>query len=428
MFSDSSVAGFSLLLCVVMAVVALFCARWSFVTSQPDEWLIKVRDGKLSKAGIGISLWRHPGDLIARFSSTIQRVGFKVDALTQEHLHVLIEGFVLWSVSPADDGPFLAFRNLGVANLNSPPHDLTSKKHLLTKLQYHAFQEVFAAEVQRYTATVMLDELLLGQDKVVERVTQQLRRISVPLGIRIEQFQLLQAKPVDPELARALSTRYEEQSRENEAQIRLGTAERMKKRELDSATSLAREESNAHRDTQAYAAQVELELEQRRAELLDAQNHVKRQQLEHEGELKMEQLEIERKTKVRLQEIERESQLATDAAQQELTEARIRREDTEATAKRARMLAEAEAQRDAILAMNSAEEKRPQAVRDHELARLVTEKVAEALGSLPLKDARWLNIGNESPMASIAAAIGEIQNLFSRNSTPTRPSDGGNAA
>ncbi len=427
MFNGSFVSSLAVLLFIVGPVIALFWARWSFVASQPDEWLIKVRDGQLEKAGIGISLWRRPGDLIARFSSTIQRVSFKVEALTQEHLHVLIEGFVLWSVSPQDQGPFLVFRNLGVANLNNPHHDLTSKKHLLTKQQYCAFQGVFGAEVQRYAATALLDELMLGQDKVVEEVTQQLRDISVPLGIHIEQFQLLQVKPVDPALARALSTRYEEQAREKEAQIRLETGERMKKREIDSSTSLAREESNAHRDTQAYAAQVELELEQRRAELLDAQNHVKRQQLEYEGALKMEQLEIERKTKLRVQEIERERQLAADAAQQELTEARIRREDTEAKAKQARMLGEAEAQRDAMLALNSAEEKRPQAVRDHELARLVTEKVAQALGSLPLKDARWLNIGNESPIASIAAAIGEIRKLFSENPVPTKPS-GGKAA
>jgi hypothetical protein len=334
MFSGAFVFSFVLLLFLVGSVLVLSWARWSFVTSQPDEWLIRIRDGKLAKAGIGISIWRRPGDLLARFSSTIQRVGFKVEALTQESLHVLIEGFVLWSVSPTDDGPFLAFRNLGVANLNSPLRDLASKKHLLTKQQYYAFQEVFAAEVRRFAATASLDQLMSEQNKFVESVTQQLRDISIPLGIRIEQFQLLQVKPVDAALLRALSIRYEQQARENEAQIRLETAERMKKRELESATSLAREESNAHRDAQAYAAQVELELEQRRAELLDAQNHVKRQQLEHEGELKMEEIEIERKTKMRVQEIDHERQLAVDAAQQELTEARIRREDTEAKAKR----------------------------------------------------------------------------------------------
>jgi len=423
MFSGSFVFDLFVFLLIAGPVSALIWLRWSFVTAQPDEWLLRIRDGQLVKAGIGISFRRRPGDLIARFSSTVQRVGFKVEVLTQERLHVLVEGFVLWSVSPTADGPFQAFRNLGLANLNDhPPADLTGKKHLLSKQQYCAFQDVFAAEVQRYAATASLDELMIGQDTFVAGVKEQLIEVSIPLGIRIEQFQLLQVKPVDPALQRALSTRYEEQARENEAQIRLETAARMKKREIDSATSLAKEESNAHRDKEAYAAQVELELGQRRAELLDAQNHVKRQQLEHEGELKMEQLEIEHKTKLRVQETERERQLAAEATQQELTEARVRREDTEAKAKRERMLASAETERDVILAVSSAEEKRPQAVRDYELARLVTEKVAQALGSLPLKDARWLNIGNESPIASIAAAIAEIRNLFSENSTPTKPS------
>lgn len=428
MFSGSPVFGLVLLLLIVAPVFAFIWLRWSFVTARPDEWLLRIRDGQLVKAGIGISLRRRPGDLIARFSSTVQRVGFKVEALTQERLHVLVEGFVLWSVSPTGEGPFQAFRNLGLANLNDhPPSDLTSNKHLLSKQQYCAFQDVFAAEVQRYAATASLDELMIGQDKFVAGVKEQLINVSVPLGIRIEQFQLLRVKPVNEALLRALSTRYEEQARESAAQIHLETAERMKRREMDSATSLAKDESNAHRDKEAYAAQVELELGQRRAELLDAQNHVKRQQLEHEGELKMEQLEIEHKTKMRVQETERERLMAAEAAQQELTEAIIRREDAEARAKRARLLGAAETERDVILAVSSAEEKRPQAVRDYELARLAMEKVAQALGSLPVKDARWVTVGNDSPIATIAAAFAEIRNLFGELVPPTKPS-GGKAA
>jgi flotillin len=427
MFSGSFLFGLVLLLLMAGPVFALIWLRWSFLTAQPDEWLLRIRDGKMVKAGIGISTWRRPGDLVVRFSSTIQRAGFKVDALTRERLHALVEGFVLWSVSPAGNDPFTAFSKLGLANLNDPPKDLLSKKHLYTKPQYFAFQGVIAADVQSYVATSSLDELMLNQDKFVAELNERLQKSSAQKGIRIEEIQLLQVQPADPAVLRELSTAYDQQTREDAAQIRLQTAERMKKREIESATNLAKEESNAHRDTKAHSAQVELELEQRRAELLDAQNHVKRQQLEHEGELKMEQLEIERKTKLRVQEIERERQLAAEAAQQELTEARIQREEAEAKAKRALMLEAAETERDIILAVSSAEEKRPQAVRDYELARLATEKVSEALGALPIKDARWVTIGNESPLATIAAAIGEVRNLFSENSTPTKPS-GGKAA
>ena len=72
----------------------------------------------------------------------------------------------------------------------------------------------FAAEVQRYAATASLDELMIEQDKFVAGVKERLSRGSVPLGIRIEQFQLLQVQPVNAALLRALSTRYEEQARE----------------------------------------------------------------------------------------------------------------------------------------------------------------------------------------------------------------------
>jgi hypothetical protein len=395
---------------------ALFLvARWSFVVSQPDEWLLRIHNGRLVNAGIGISVWRRPGDVIARFSSTMQRAGFSVEAITQEHLYVLIDGFVLWTVSSAGDGPFQAFSKIGIANLDNPPPGLKSKKHLLTSLQYHAFQGMIAAEVQRYAATVSLNELLIEQDKFVSGLQEQLAKMNAPFGTRIEQFQILQVQPKDPALLRELSTGYEEQSRENAAQIRLETAERMKKREIDSTTSLAKEESSAHRDQKAHEAQVELELEQRRAELLDAQHHVRRQQIEHEGELQMEQLEIERKTKVRMQEIERERQLAAEVTQYELAEARIKREDAEAKVKLARMREEAEAQRDAMLAVNGAEEKKPQAVRDYELARLTTEKVSHAIASLPIHDARWVTVGNESPIATIAAAIAEVRSLFGDN-------------
>jgi hypothetical protein len=148
MFSyGSSVLVWLWLPAAVMYIPILMAARWSLVVSQPDEWLLRIHNGRLVNAGIGISVWRRPGDVIARFSSTIQRAGFSVEAMTQEHLHVLIDGFVLWTAASAGDGPFQAFSKIGIANLDNPPRGLKSKKHLLTSLQYHAFQGMIAAEI-----------------------------------------------------------------------------------------------------------------------------------------------------------------------------------------------------------------------------------------------------------------------------------------
>src|SRR5436190_441137 len=48
--------------------------RWSWLVAKPDQWLLRIRDGRLVRAGIGISVWRRPGDAIVRFTSAVQRV------------------------------------------------------------------------------------------------------------------------------------------------------------------------------------------------------------------------------------------------------------------------------------------------------------------------------------------------------------------
>ena len=48
---------------IIAAILAVL--RWTLVMSQPDEWLLCIRNGQLVKAGVGIYLWRKPGDVVA---------------------------------------------------------------------------------------------------------------------------------------------------------------------------------------------------------------------------------------------------------------------------------------------------------------------------------------------------------------------------
>src|SRR5262249_24855584 len=153
-----------------------------YIAAQPDEWLLCIRNGRLVKAGVGISLWRRPGDVVVRFTSTVQRVGLEVAALSRERLPVSIEGFILWSVSPEGAAPFRAFQKLGVVNLDRPPYDLKSPRHLLSTPQHRAFQQLLVAAAQRLSATRSLDELLLRQDALVADLDAQLAPLEQELG------------------------------------------------------------------------------------------------------------------------------------------------------------------------------------------------------------------------------------------------------
>jgi regulator of protease activity HflC (stomatin/prohibitin superfamily) len=109
--STTLIAVFSVAVLVALILTALYRL---VVVGRPDEWVLKIRNGKLVAAGIGIVSVRMPWERIVRFTAAMQRVAFTSSALSSESLPISVEGFVLWSVSPDHDGPFKAFSKLGI--------------------------------------------------------------------------------------------------------------------------------------------------------------------------------------------------------------------------------------------------------------------------------------------------------------------------
>jgi flotillin len=373
------------------------------LAAQPDEWLLQMRDGRPLRAGIGIAVWRRPGDVVVRFSSTMQRVGFSVEGLTHERLRVLVDGFIFWSIQPDSDGPFRAYRALGVANLLAPPPELKHRKHLLTSPQHRAFQQLVTGSVQRHAALLSLEALLGDQDAFVAGLAERLRAVTQEMGVKIDQVQLLAVRPVDGAILQGLSARDEERIREEAQKARLEAAERSKRREIEQATRLAGEEADARRDRQAHEAQAQLELERQRAKLVEEQRAVR-----------LLQLDSERQVKAREQAIAIEGQLVDEQGALSVLEQRQRREEAELAFRLARTRREAEAARDATIAVTSAEESKSAAVREHEMRRLLAHKVAEAL---KVTDGKWITIGNDSPVASLAAVLAGVTDLVRRPPT-----------
>ena len=92
--------------------------RW--VESQPDEWLIIIRNGKMIKAGVGLKTFTSPTDSYVKFPSKAQHISFSANNVTKEMQGVDIQGFAVWSVFREDDGPFRCYKYMegGDANRN----------------------------------------------------------------------------------------------------------------------------------------------------------------------------------------------------------------------------------------------------------------------------------------------------------------------
>jgi hypothetical protein len=332
--------------------------RFAWVSAQPDEWLLRVRNGKVVRAGVGIFTWRRPGDVIARFSSTIQRVRFSSEALTAEHLAVVVDGFILWSVAPDAEKAFRAFSKLGIANLDRQPVALKSRSHLLTSQQHHAFQALLSAEMRAQVASVRLDDLLTVDHQLRRGLEQRLGLLSERLGIEIERTEILRVQPADPNLLRDLSARSEESVREEAANARRETAARLRQRQAEESKKEA-----------AEAAEIRLAT-------------------------------VEGDRKVEL----------------ELLLARQDREEKELSRSLDRTRRMAEADRDAAIARQAAEEQKSQPVRDHELSKLIAEQVTRAMASWKIREGKWIQVGDDAPGAAVTKMVMGMRELLVRPS------------
>lgn len=367
-------------------------ARRLYVTAQPDEWLLCVRDGELVNAGIGISMLRRPGDVVVRFSSTMQRVGFAVEALSLERVAVRVEGFIFWSVAHEDDAPFRAYSRLGIANLLRPPPGLKHPKHLLTSPQHKAFQQILSAVAQRHASTLPLATLIGRQDDLVAGLTARLREFTSEMGVRVDQVEVLMARPSDAAVVAQLSTAETERIREESQRVRREVASRIASAELESASRAEQERADLERSTREAA--IERARALGLAEAASTHN------------LRAKELELER-----------EHSLAREALEREVARARAEREREETEAALALVRARAEAERDAELARAEALERMSPAVREHERAVLVAEKVAE---TLKVTDARWVSVGSQSPAGAVGAMIAGVRELLEASPSNAR--------
>jgi hypothetical protein len=320
------------------ALAVFYGARVLLVRSGPDEWLLQIRDGVLVRAGVGISALRWPQDRVVRFPAAVQRVRFEAFALSRELLPVKIEAFALWSVLPED--PLLACRRLGLA---SQPHG--QQTHLLSRPQYHAFQQAFTALVRRHAGDFPLAELCRNPAPLVDAVLAEAIVEMAPLGARVESVQAIEVRPTEPALLPRLSAVVDE--------------------EIARTAARAKDETIRERDQLAVATERARTLAQLESE----------RQVGAERERLAEQLRAQQ----------------AHALEAELALARRR----------------AEAEAEMVRIATAAESDRPDTHRAHELARYKTQVLGESLKSWPIQEARW--IGLEGPVQAAERILGMME-------------------
>jgi flotillin len=73
--------------------------KWGWIQAKPSEFLICMRGGHVTKKGQGLALFKWPWDAVAIVPTTIQRLVFTADQVTQERVGVKVTGIAVFRIA-----------------------------------------------------------------------------------------------------------------------------------------------------------------------------------------------------------------------------------------------------------------------------------------------------------------------------------------
>lgn len=138
---------------------------WGRVVAKPSEYLVHMRGGRVIEAssGQGASCFKLPGDSVAIVPTSLQRLQFTADQVTQEKVGVQVTGLAVYRIAE----PLLAYRML---NFSFPERASEKLAHVL--------QEMFVGAARRLVANLTVEACLTHRK---EGIAQALLREIAPV-------------------------------------------------------------------------------------------------------------------------------------------------------------------------------------------------------------------------------------------------------
>lgn len=308
--------------------------RWGLITARPSEFLVHMRRGRVREvSGQGASCFKLPGDSVAIVPTSIQRLQFTADQVTNEKVGVQVTGLAVYRIAD----PLVAFRML---NFSFPERAQEKLAELL--------REMFVGAARRLVANLSVEECLTRRK---EGIAAELVREIAPVlsgrgrledttdagwGVLLDTIEIQDVRVLSSTVFENMQARYR---REQERQAR--------EAELAKERFVHREETEAERQLslQRLTAQDEVRQqkqtadEQARLETLAIDARVAEAKLAQERTLKQEQVTVEREvalTKLSAeQEVRQKKQVADEQAKLETLSAEARLAEAKIVSERA---------------------------------------------------------------------------------------------
>eukprot|EP00485_Elphidium_margaritaceum_P023492 CAMPEP_0202712718 /NCGR_PEP_ID=MMETSP1385-20130828/44470_1 /ASSEMBLY_ACC=CAM_ASM_000861 /TAXON_ID=933848 /ORGANISM="Elphidium margaritaceum" /LENGTH=408 /DNA_ID=CAMNT_0049372829 /DNA_START=34 /DNA_END=1260 /DNA_ORIENTATION=+ len=181
-----------------------------FITAQPNEWLLVIKDGELKQAGIGISTFRGVNDVVVRFPSLLNKVTFTAQQVSKEMQGVEVNGFLIWAIKRDGDGPLKAYRH--IKNLENVQSDSEINQHIKSMAE---------SIVRHQIANLGINEVISQRKKVRDGIVGEMQEILSGWGIWLETVEITEVRILSASLFNDLQQKFRSASREEAQQIQI---------------------------------------------------------------------------------------------------------------------------------------------------------------------------------------------------------------
>lgn len=345
--------------------------RWGWISAKPSEFLIRMRGGNVVSAGQGATVFKWPWDSISIVPTTVQRLHFVADQITQEKVGVKVTGIAVYRIAE----PLIASRMLNFSFPERAQEKLAemmeemcvgASRRLIANLTVEQCltqrKEALSVELVREIAPVVSGEGRVqdatdrGWGVVVDTIEiQDVRVLSGQVFSNMQaRFRLSQEQVArEAELAKERAIRTDETSTEREVElikVSAATEVRQRKQAADESARLEKlssdakvEEAKLAQERATRAAQIASEREFQLQKIHAEQEVRQRRQLAEEAAL-LEKLQTEQRLQQEKLRAELEAVQLQVQTEQARHQARLLEEEQAAELHRAQSLV-AEAKR-----------------------------------------------------------------------------------
>lgn len=255
----------SIFACLLTAGAFVLWYLQSFVTSEPNEWMLVIRNGELINYGVGLSFNKRWGDVIVKFPSKIHKVSFHAQQVTQEKQGIEITGIIIWTIYREKDGPFKAYKSLGEELCLSNP---TSANTTLMELSNSI--------VRNRIANSTIEDILTHRDQVKNEIRNEMNKIVNGWGVWLESVEITDVKILSKALFENLQTEFREAQRQKAEIIMMNTLSELneKKLKIDLETGKLREDNVT--ELQIFRANEKLKIQGETQKLYEKEQAIKK--------------------------------------------------------------------------------------------------------------------------------------------------------